>query len=128
MSRAAIATKCCRLRSSERRAPEEAQIRLVHERRALQRMIRPLSAQLEARDPPQFVVDERQELLERLLIAICPMLQQAGDVMGWLVGHATEYRQPPPAGESRSGPADFHGRNRRNRRPDEAFGPALPHS
>src|SRR5262245_27750418 len=49
--------------------PYQSQIRLVHQRRGLERLSRLLVRQLRGGQLPQFVIDERQELLGGLRIA-----------------------------------------------------------
>ena len=58
---------------------DEAQIRLMNKGRGLQRVARPLVAHLTAGQPPQLVVDDGDELLERSLIAAAPREQEPGD-------------------------------------------------
>jgi hypothetical protein len=42
---------------------------------ALQGMIRPLGLQMVVREPPEFLVDERQDILERLFVTFFPVTQ-----------------------------------------------------
>jgi hypothetical protein len=55
---------------------DEFQVRLVHERRRFQRVIRPFPAHVGARAPAQISVDQRQKLLECARVAAGPRVQQ----------------------------------------------------
>ena len=68
---------------------DEFQVRLVHERRRLQRVIPPFPAHVGARAPPQISIDERQKLLECSLVAAGPRVQQLGDVFRQVGGILT---------------------------------------
>jgi hypothetical protein len=59
--------------------PAQPQIRLVHQSRRLQRMPRPLRAEMPARDGPELRIYERQESLERPVIPLLPSLENLGD-------------------------------------------------
>ena len=58
----------------------EPEIRLMHQRRRLQRLPRLLLSQLRRRQLPQLVIDQRQKLLRRRRIARFDLRQDAGDV------------------------------------------------
>ena len=55
---------------------DEAQIRLMDEGRGLQRVARPFIAHLAARQPPQLVMNDGDELLERGQISAAPGEQE----------------------------------------------------
>jgi hypothetical protein len=59
---------------------DQAQVRLVNERRGLEGMVRALVAHVAMRDALQFGVDERDQLLERGSIAASPGRQEPGHV------------------------------------------------
>ena len=63
--------------------PDQPQIRLMHQRRRLQRLPRLLLGQLRGRQLPQLVIDQRQQLLGGLRIALLDLRQDAGHI-----GHA----------------------------------------
>ena len=63
--------------STRVRQPE---IGLVHERCGLQGMPRALTCHVDACQPMEFVVDERRQAGERVLIAAVPGEQQLGDI------------------------------------------------
>ena len=44
----------------------QAEVGLVDERRRLQRLARPLAAQVVGREPPQLLIDDRQQRVHRL--------------------------------------------------------------
>ena len=50
----------------------QPQVRLVNERGGLQRMVRPLSAQMAPRDPAQLLVYEGQKAMQRIFVAGAP--------------------------------------------------------
>ena len=58
----------------------QPQISLVHERRRLQRVPGRLASQLVRRLPSQLLVDQRQELLRRLRIAVLDATKDLGNV------------------------------------------------
>ena len=55
---------------------DEPQIRLVDQGGRLQRVSRALAVHVPLRQPPQFLVNERRQLVERLLIALAPCNQE----------------------------------------------------
>ena len=55
---------------------DQPQIDLVHQRRGLERVPRPLAAKLSCRDPAQLFVDEREQLIERTLVAATPVAKE----------------------------------------------------
>ena len=55
---------------------DEAQVRLVDERRGLQRVVRALVCHVPPRQPLQLVVDQRHQLLERLGLAAAPRKEE----------------------------------------------------
>ena len=58
----------------------QPQIRLMYQRRRLQRLARPFVRQFGSRQFAQLVVHERQQPIQRLLIAAPPAVQQRGHV------------------------------------------------
>ena len=60
--------------------PEQSKTHLVDERRRLERDVRSLAGEIAQGHPVQLVVDERDQPLERVLVAIAPHLEQAGDI------------------------------------------------
>ena len=60
----------------------QAKKRLVHERGGLQRVSAPLAAHVASSQAAQLRLDERQQLLERGIIAVAPRPQQLGDRPG----------------------------------------------
>ncbi len=61
---------------------DQPQVDLVDQRRRRQGVFGPLAAEERPRHPPQVVVDDRRQRLERLAIAGAPAQQQVGDVGG----------------------------------------------
>ena len=59
--------------------PDQPQEGLVHQGGRLERMAAPLAIDVAVRQAMERVVDERQELAERRLIAVPPLLKQPGD-------------------------------------------------
>jgi hypothetical protein len=59
---------------------DETQIGFVDERGRLQRVVRPLARHLPSRQPLQLRVNDRQELLQRGLIAILPSGEETRDI------------------------------------------------
>jgi len=53
--------------------------RLVDQRCRLQRVVAPLASHVASGEPPQLCLDQRQQRLQRLLVAVAPGLQQLGD-------------------------------------------------
>ena len=58
----------------------ELEVGLVDERRGLQRVLGPLSPEMRVRDPVQFLVDERHQVIEGIAIALVPGEQEGGYV------------------------------------------------
>jgi len=67
--------------------PGEAQVNLMNERGALQRVGGSLLAHVTVRHLVQFLVEQGQELLERPSVAIAPAVKQLGDGMRGFSGH-----------------------------------------
>src|SRR4029079_17711465 len=63
----------------------EPKVGLVRKRRRLQGVIRAFVTQLRSREAPQFRVDERDEALQRALVAAPARAEQRGDCsrIGW---------------------------------------------
>ena len=61
---------------------DQLEVRLVDERRALQRVADRFSRQVPSRNRAQLLVDERHQLIERLLAAVLPGDQQPRDRFG----------------------------------------------
>jgi hypothetical protein len=55
--------------------PNQAKVRFMHERGALQRVIWSSVAQLKARQAAQFLVDARKQNVERFAVSVPPTLQ-----------------------------------------------------
>ena len=74
---------------------DEAQVGLVHERRRLQRVPGALEAKPAGGDPAQFGVDQRQQAIEGVPIALTPAVEQRGDLVwrGHDVGEALKDQQ-----------------------------------
>jgi len=66
---------------------DETQIRLVHQRRRLQRVIGPLAAKMGAGQPAQLVIDEREKLFLDGRVAAAPLGEQRGYVWRRLLCH-----------------------------------------
>ena len=60
---------------------DEAQVGLVHQRSRLQRVPAALEAKPAGGDPAQFGVDERQQAIEGMPIALTPAVEQRGDLV-----------------------------------------------
>ena len=54
----------------------------MDERRGLKGVIRPLTPQVIARKPAQFLIDQRDQTLRGAFVAIAPGLEDLGDVGG----------------------------------------------
>ncbi|MBK9654202.1 MAG: hypothetical protein IPO66_01540 [Rhodanobacteraceae bacterium] len=65
---------------SMRGGTEQAHEHIVHQRGRLQRVVATMATQFVRRKSAQFVVDLRQQRIERSLIARLPLTQQLGDV------------------------------------------------
>ena len=61
----------------------EPQVDLVDERGRLQRVIRPLAPQRRAGEPPQFVIDDREQRRHGILVASGGLDEQLRDVGAW---------------------------------------------
>src|SRR5688572_29986091 len=94
---------------------DELDERLVDERRWLQGVVRALLSQVAGRQLPQLPIDLRNQAVERLLLAIAPLLKQAGN-LGRRTFHPVRINlprdQPPPrlrrsAGASAKAEADW---------------------
>ena len=81
ISREDIAKKCARSRHDTPRRSINSDINLVDESRRLKGLARTLLRHLPVRPAMQFAVDERRQLLERLLVAIAPGAQELGDLL-----------------------------------------------
>lgn len=62
------------------RLVDEAHRDAVRERRRLQGVPRPLAGELPAGDPPELLVDERDQRVARPFVAAAPLLEETGDV------------------------------------------------
>ena len=71
---------------------DEPQPRLVHERRGLQRMVRPLAGHPRRGEGAQFAVDKRQQRLDGLAVAAVDPLKQTRDFSRQLVHGLTRNR------------------------------------
>ena len=69
------------------RVVDEAQVRLVHERRRVERVARPLAAHVAASQAPELGVEQRNEAIERAAVTVAPVEEQAGDVPRAWVRH-----------------------------------------
>ena len=65
----------------------EPKVDLVDKCRGLEQMVGVLPSHLAFRQSPQLVVDDRQQFLNRALVAASPIKQQRCDVVSW--GHGT---------------------------------------
>src|SRR5262249_4861608 len=74
---------------AERLQPGQAQVRLVHERCALQRVVRALLPKLRVCQPSQLLVDERQESVQGFAVTRSLSLQQLGHLIGRLMLHGS---------------------------------------
>ena len=81
---AASDRNCSRFCHSNARCAGQPDEGLVHQRRALQRVIAAFARHLPAGKAPHVVVDHGPERLERGLVAIGPGLQETGDFAGRL--------------------------------------------
>src|SRR5688572_14697988 len=63
------------------------QVRLIDERRGLQRVAGALAPHLPSRDPSQLRMHDRNEPLESRGIALAPGLKQLGNLRSWRIGH-----------------------------------------
>src|SRR5436190_22780541 len=63
-----------------RLSADEADIRLVDERRRLEAVPCAFSRHTASRDPVQLLVDERDQSLEGALVALSPLEEQPGDL------------------------------------------------
>ena len=61
---------------------DQAQERFMDQRRALQRVIGALPAQMRARQTAQFAIDKGHQFVERALVAVAPVDQQRGQLRG----------------------------------------------
>jgi len=63
---------------------DQSEIRLVDERRGLEGVIRTLVSDVPLRDSMKFVVYERNQAVQRLLVALSPLEKQPSDLRGML--------------------------------------------
>ena len=61
---------------------EQLQIGFVDDRRRLQAIVAPLARELPGRQRPEFLVDDRDEAFQRLLVSGPPLLKDARDLVG----------------------------------------------
>ena len=85
----------------------QPEIRLVHQSGRLQRMARPLRAEMPRRDGPKLGIDQRQEPLERAVIPLLPGPENLGDFVdrsmiqgGCAAGDNRDLLTPVCAGDS----------------------------
>ncbi len=69
---------------------DQAQIGLVDERRGLQRVAGTLSRHVAMREPVEFVVHQRHQPIQRLLVSLIPGQQQFSDLQ--VTGHSSSER------------------------------------
>jgi hypothetical protein len=62
--------------------PGQPNQRFVDQRRRLKRMVTPLAGHVASSQPPEFGVNERQQVLERLRIAVAPGSKQMSALPG----------------------------------------------
>ena len=67
----------------------EAQISLIDQRGRLQRLAGPLTAHVAPGYTVQFVMDQRNQLIERCLLTVAPGQQQSSNFLRWALGHPT---------------------------------------
>src|SRR5689334_24261298 len=70
---------------------DQLQIGFVNQRRSFQHLLVTLAMQVLMCNAAQLVINDRQQVSERLLIAIAPLAQQRGHIMLFDV-HKTEHR------------------------------------
>lgn len=70
----------------ERLIADRSQIRFMHEHRRVQRLARFLPSHLRRRQSAQLIIDQRQQLLCRVRVALLDRNQHASDVAHGLVG------------------------------------------
>src|SRR5687767_1134745 len=63
---------------------DESEIGFVNKRCRLKRVIQTLTRHVVFGEPVEFLVDERRQLLQRLMISIAPCKKQLGDFV-WIV-------------------------------------------
>ena len=80
---AAAAKKWPRLFQPRALSVHQAEIRLVHQGRRLERLAGPLLGQLPRGQPAQLVVDQRQELVGGLRVALLDRPEDMRDVVHW---------------------------------------------
>src|SRR5262249_5184409 len=76
----------------ELRRSREPEVCLGDQLGRTKRVARPFAAQVECRDPPQLVIDQRRDLIERGAVPAAPRAEQFGQVLRGLVH--TEYPSP----------------------------------
>src|SRR5213078_2270112 len=64
-----------------RRSTGEPQIRLVHQRRRVERVVRPLATHALVRQMPEVIVHARQQRVERLDVAVAPAAEIVGEIV-----------------------------------------------
>ena len=77
ITRADTARKCARSCHCDRLAVDQADIGLVDERRRLEAVPHALSRHAASRDPVELLMDERDQSLEGVLVALPPLEQQS---------------------------------------------------
>jgi hypothetical protein len=60
---------------------DESNVGFVHERRRLQRVVRPLASKACAGDPAEFVVHEREQSFEGALVPALPLMEKKSNVL-----------------------------------------------
>src|SRR5579884_1162221 len=77
------------VRPLHRRAAHQADESFIDQRRGLQNVVIPLAAEVVARDPVQFGVDDRRQPLQRGAVALAPCPEKRRQFSGWgnLRGH-----------------------------------------
>ena len=58
----------------------QTQVRFVHQRRRLQRVLRPFVQEKTPGDAAKLVIHHRHQLLKRRFVAVPPLLQELGDL------------------------------------------------
>jgi hypothetical protein len=70
------------------RFSQQSQVGLMHQSGALQRVVAAFGLQVVMSQAPQLLVDQKNESLERVFVALPPMMQKRGDLAGLIFGHA----------------------------------------
>jgi len=78
------AKEVCSILPGDTILPDEPEVYLVDERRRLECVIDAFAPKIRRGGPPELPVDERQQIVASLQIAMPPRPEQSADVTGWL--------------------------------------------